>query len=192
LRLATRANPSEESDLLLIQEAALTAALRRSLATAGFTWLLAGSFTLAGTETGVLSAARVAPLAACVQRSLEPLLQLPKATLVARYALGGADAALANLRAINFTLGMAEYRAQLDAVARELAGHRRPLIVGGDFNTWSDARLEAMHDVMRGLGLIVLEASLHHVGIAAVRATPRDAAEGRVRAHARVVEPERV
>lgn len=145
-----------ESDLLLIQEAALTPALRATLDASGHAhWALAGAWGLGGVETGVLSASRVAPLAACVQRAVEPLLQLPKAALIARYALQGSDAVLAaaNLHAINFTLGLAEYRAQLDALVGELAGHRGPIVVGGDFNTWSQARLEALHDAMNRLGL---------------------------------------
>jgi endonuclease/exonuclease/phosphatase (EEP) superfamily protein YafD len=144
-----------QSDLVLIQEASLTAPLQAALGTAGYAWILAASFDLGGTPTGVLSAARVAPLAACVQRRFEPLLQLPKAALIARYAVQGADdvLAVANLHAINFTLDLADYRAQLDALARELDGHRGPIVVGGDFNTWSDARLQAVHEFMQRLGL---------------------------------------
>lgn len=145
-----------ESDLLLIQEVALTPALRAVLAGAGHArWTMAGSWGRGGVETGVLSGARVAPLAACVQRSLEPLLQLPKTALVARYALQGSPQVLlaANLHAINFTLGLDEYRTQLEQLTDELAGHRGPMVVGGDFNTWSQARLDAMHAAMQRLGL---------------------------------------
>ena len=145
-----------ESDLLLIQEVALTPALRDVLGAAGHVrWTMAGSWGRGGVETGVLSGARVAPLTACIQRSIEPLLQLPKTALIARYALQGGDAvlAVANVHAINFTLGLDEYRAQLEQLTNELAGHRGPIVVGGDFNTWSQARLEAMHEAMGGLGL---------------------------------------
>jgi endonuclease/exonuclease/phosphatase (EEP) superfamily protein YafD len=134
----------------------LTADLRRLLDASGHArWTLAGSWGQGGTETGVLSSARVAPLAACVQRTFEPLLQLPKAALISHYAMQGADAllAVANLHSINFTLGLAEYQAQLDAIVIELAGHSGPLIVGGDFNTWSDARVQAMRAAMQSLGL---------------------------------------
>ena len=144
------------SDLLLIQEVALTPALRKVLDGAGHArWMMAGSWGQGGVETGVLSAARVAALAACVQRSVEPLLQLPKTALIARFALHGAQEvlAVANLHAINFTLGLDEYRAQLDQLTSELAGHRGPIVVGGDFNTWSRARLDAMHEAMQRLGL---------------------------------------
>jgi endonuclease/exonuclease/phosphatase (EEP) superfamily protein YafD len=144
-----------ESDLLLIQEAALTAGLQGVLAAAGFDGMLAGSFALNGRETGVLNAARVRPAGACVQRQFEPLLRLPKSAVITRYGLPGtADRlAVANVHAINFTLGVDGYREQLEAIGRELAGHRGPVIVAGDFNTWSDARLEVVDQVMRGMGL---------------------------------------
>jgi endonuclease/exonuclease/phosphatase (EEP) superfamily protein YafD len=144
------------SDLLLIQEAALTAGLRRVLADAGFDALLASSFTLNGHETGVLSAARVRPASACVQRSFEPLLALPKSAVIARYAMRGTaeTLAVANVHAINFVLGLDFYRAQLEAIADELAAHRGPVIVAGDFNTWNPSRLAVVDDVMRRLGLV--------------------------------------
>lgn len=144
-----------DSDLVFLQEALLTAQLQRVLADAGHDWLLAGSFNLNGRETGVLSAARVRPASACAQRAFEPLFQLPKSALIARYALPETSEllAVANVHSINFTLGFGEYRAQLEAVAHELAGHRGPVIVAGDFNTWNPTRLEVVDEVTRGLGL---------------------------------------
>ncbi len=144
------------SDLVLIQEAELTAALQRVLDGAGYDWLLGGAFRLDGVETGVLSAARVRPASACVQRFLEPLLQLPKAAVIARYRVRGVAGtlAVANLHSINFTLGVGEYRAQLEAIAAELAGHDGPVIVAGDLNTWSDARRDVVDEVTRRMGLV--------------------------------------
>lgn len=144
------------SDLLLIQEAALSPGLQRALHDAGYEWLLANSFMLHDHATGVLSAARVRPAGACVQRSFEPLLRLPKSAVITRYEMTGASQtlAVANLHAVNFTLGLRAYRAQLEAIARELADHRGPVIVAGDLNTWSAKRLEVVRDVMQRLGLV--------------------------------------
>jgi endonuclease/exonuclease/phosphatase (EEP) superfamily protein YafD len=150
-----------ESDLLLVQEAALTTGLQQVLAAAGYEWLLAGSFALDGQETGVLNAARVRPASACVQRYVEPLLQLPKAAVIARYRIEGTAAtlAVANVHSINFVLGLSGYREQLEAIARELAGHQGPVIVAGDFNTWSTARQAVVDDVMRQMGLAAVPLS---------------------------------
>ncbi len=145
-----------DSDLVLIQEAALTTGLQRVLRDAGYDWLLAGGFMLHDHALGVLSAARVPAATACVQRSFEPLLRLPKTAVIARYRMQGVAHALAvaNVHSINFTLGLAAYRAQLEAIARELAGHQGPVIVAGDLNTWSAARLAVVDGVMRRLGLV--------------------------------------
>jgi endonuclease/exonuclease/phosphatase (EEP) superfamily protein YafD len=150
------------SDLLLIQESALTAGLQRVLRDASYDWLLASSFMLNDCATGVLSAARVRPTSACIQRSIEPLLRLPKAAVITRYEVtgGGQTLAVANVHSINFTLGLDTYRAQLEAIARELAEHRGPVIVAGDLNTWSSARLAVVDDVMQHLGLVAVPAAI--------------------------------
>lgn len=144
------------SDLLLIQEATLTATLQRALHDAGYDWLLASSFMLNDHATGVLSAARVRPASACVQRFFEPLLQLPKSAVITRYEMSGAQhtLAVANVHSINFTLGLGAYRAQLEAIARELANHRGPVIVAGDLSTWNSTRLAVVRDVMQRMGLV--------------------------------------
>ena len=143
------------SDLLLIQEAALTPRLRQVLADGGFDAVLASSFKLDGHEIGVLSAARVRPATACVQRHFEPLLALPKSAVIAHYAMHGTTEtlAVANVHAINFVPGLDAYRAQLEALADELAAHGGPMIVAGDFNTWSLSRMVVIDEVMRRLGL---------------------------------------
>jgi len=144
------------SDLLLIQESALTARLQHVLQDAGYDWLLASSFMLHDHATGVLSAARVRPASACAQRFFEPLLRLPKSAVITRYEVAGVAQrlAVANVHSINFTVWLGGYRAQLEAIARELAAHRGPVIIAGDLNTWSSARLEVAYDVMRRMGLV--------------------------------------
>jgi endonuclease/exonuclease/phosphatase (EEP) superfamily protein YafD len=123
---------------------------------AGYDWLLASSFILHDRATGVLSAARVRPASACVQRFFEPLLRLPKSGVITRYEVKGVAQrlAVANLHSINFTPGLGGYRAQLEAIALELADHRGPMIVAGDLNTWNPRRLEIVHDVMQRMGLV--------------------------------------
>jgi endonuclease/exonuclease/phosphatase (EEP) superfamily protein YafD len=143
------------SDLVLIQEASLTDRLQDVLSDAGLDWLLASSFKLNGRETGVLNAARAPSVGGCTQRSFEPLLRLPKSAVITQYAVDGAPGtlAVANIHSINFSLGLGEYRAQLEAVAAELAGHRGPVIFAGDLNTWNASRLEVVMEVTKSIGL---------------------------------------
>jgi len=100
--------------------------------------------------TGVMTASQVAPASACVQRTMEPLLSLPKSTLISRYPLKGSDETLlvGNIHAVNFTLGMAAFRSQLDRLASELDEHEGPMIVAGDFNSWSQSRLGVLEEVL--------------------------------------------
>lgn len=148
-----------QHDLLLLQEAALMDSMREVLDSTGHRWQMTGAFAAGGREFGVLVAARAKPLAACTLRSFEPLFPIPKSAMVLRYRLAGSERvlAVANLHGINFTLGMGRFQEQLDAVAAELARHDGPIVFGGDFNTWSQARNEALHAVAARLGLASID-----------------------------------
>ncbi len=80
----------------------------------------------------------------CSLRFIEPWLRSPKAVLATRHAMGREGLLLVNLHAVNFTLGMRAYTAQLDAVAALLRSHDGPAIVAGDFNNWNDRRDSAL------------------------------------------------
>ncbi|HSW21636.1 MAG TPA: endonuclease/exonuclease/phosphatase family protein [Burkholderiaceae bacterium] len=144
-----------DSDLVLLQEAVMTDEFRRLLDQAGHDWIMAGAFARNGVERGVLSAARVRALDGCTLRTFEPLFPVPKSALVVRYRLGAnATVAVANLHGINFTLGLERFREQLEAVAAELARHRGPVILAGDFNTWSEERHDVLVEIAARLGLV--------------------------------------
>ena len=147
------------SDVVLLQEASLGDELARTLEDAGMRWQLAGGFLLEGHDAGVLTATRAQALDACTVRAWEPLLQVPKAALITRFRVEGhaGTLAIANLHGINFTLSAAgAYREQLEAVRAELATHAGPIVLAGDFNTWSDERLAAVEAVARELGLVAV------------------------------------
>ncbi len=144
------------SDIVLLQETTLLESFRNSLQGSELVWVMASSFTYDGSDVGVLSASRVAPIATCTERALEPILNLPKSAVISWYAMKERRDTLCvvNVHAINFTLSTALYRAQLNAVAGAIASHEGPMIVAGDFNTWSDARMQVMQDVADRLGLV--------------------------------------
>jgi endonuclease/exonuclease/phosphatase (EEP) superfamily protein YafD len=147
-----------EFDILLLQEAVLSTPVREVLERAGHSWRMAGAFAYNGEERGVLVAARVQPLDACTLRAFEPLAQLPKSAMVARFKLAnGQVLAVANLHGINFTLGLETFRGQLDAVAEMMVRHDGPAVLGGDFNTWSEERHNVLNDVAARLGMTPVE-----------------------------------
>ncbi|HKP65803.1 MAG TPA: endonuclease/exonuclease/phosphatase family protein, partial [Casimicrobiaceae bacterium] len=144
-----------DSDVLLLQEIVLDGTLRQMIDDAGMRWVMASSFIYDDIDTGVLTASRVQPIASCTQRVVEPLLRLPKSTVISWFPLRGEATTLAivNVHAINFSLSLGAYRAQFDAVVSALADHTGPIILAGDLNTWTLGRVAAVDSAARRLGL---------------------------------------
>lgn len=144
-----------DHSIVLLQEARLNSALQTVLERAGHSWILASAFLMNERDTGVLSAATIAPIAACMLRQVEPVIGLPKTALLTRYALAGSDQTLmvANLHSINVSPPIGAYSAQLEAVAGVLQSHRGPMILAGDLNTWTEGRREVLDTIAARLGL---------------------------------------
>jgi endonuclease/exonuclease/phosphatase (EEP) superfamily protein YafD len=147
------------SDVVLLQEAVLQPPLLRILDDAGLRWLMASSFIFRDEEFGVLTATRIAPIASCTQRAMEPLIRIPKSSVISWLPMANTAAgtretlAIVNVHSINFELVLDAFRAQIEALADVLAGHRGPIIFGGDFNTWNDARDAVLRETTARLGL---------------------------------------
>lgn len=143
-----------ENDIVLLQEAVLNAPVREVLERAGHSWRMAGAFVYNGEERGVLVAARVQPIQVCTLRAFEPLAQLPKSAMVARFRVAdGRVFAVANLHGINFTLGLESFRRQLEDVAAVMAQSDGPAVLAGDFNTWSEERHNVLNEIATRLGM---------------------------------------
>jgi endonuclease/exonuclease/phosphatase (EEP) superfamily protein YafD len=144
-----------DNDIVLLQEIVLDSALRDLIADEGLRWVMASSFLMSDVDYGVLTAARVQPVATCTERIVEPLLRIPKSAIISWFALRGRPEMLAvvNIHAINFSLSLGAYRAQFRAIGDALAGHEGPIILAGDLNTWTAARAQAVRDVATRLGL---------------------------------------
>ena len=143
------------NDVVLLQEIVLDPPLRELIADEGLRWVMASSFLMSDIDYGVLTAARIQPVATCTERFVEPLLRIPKSAIVSWFALKGRPEtlAIANIHAINFSLSLGAYHAQLRALADALASHQGPVILAGDLNTWTAARAQAVRDVAKRLGL---------------------------------------
>ena len=152
---------SNESDLILLQEAYLTQELSQFLETNGHEWEMISAFRYRGVHAGVMTMGYTPPQASCAQRVYEPLVLLPKSSLVTYYPIRNTQQTLlvANIHAINFTLGTGRFTEQLMGIKALLAQHKGPIVFAGDFNTWSDQR-EAVLDQIIGdekLGLQKVE-----------------------------------
>jgi endonuclease/exonuclease/phosphatase (EEP) superfamily protein YafD len=143
---------SSDQDLLLLQEVSLSTSLADFLTRAGMTFDHALAFEARRVPIGVMTASRALPDFACAQRTMEPFLWLPKTTLISRFPLAGNErqVMVANIHAVNFTFGTVEFQIQLRQLADFLAEHAGPLIVAGDFNTWSALRLALVDEILVG------------------------------------------
>jgi endonuclease/exonuclease/phosphatase family metal-dependent hydrolase len=59
----------------------------------------------------------------------------------------------ANIHMVNFTINLADYRAQLEKIAEVLSQHQGPLIISGDFNSWDTARRKILANITQELGV---------------------------------------
>jgi len=152
-----------DSDLVLIQEASLRADTVDDLPPA-LHWSFAPGYRRRGQVTGVLTLSAARPMTQCKLAATEPLLRTPKATSITQFALLGSDATLivVNVHAINFSFGLGMYERQFDAIADVLEQHSGPIILGGDFNTWRDARMRVVDALAQRIALEPLQFDVDH------------------------------
>ena len=82
---------AEASDIVLLQEVTLIDPLTDILRKAGLQWVMASSFIYKDADIGVVTAARAPTVAHCTQRVTEPLLRLPKSSVVTWLPLRGSS-----------------------------------------------------------------------------------------------------
>jgi len=150
-------NISKNMDLLLIQEAYLNENVLDGLSKAQMGWIFSPSFFYAANNvpTGVLTASHARPIFCRALRAREPIIRTPKSSLITKYTLTGENQVLlvANVHAINFSFGAKSYKSQAFELKQEMQDHSGPIILAGDFNTWSEKRLQSLQEVTEQLGL---------------------------------------
>ena len=146
---------SQNADILVIQEAHLTEGFRRLLNRRPYYWHLVTAFEYHDAKTGVLTAATIEPDFICPLRATEPLIGIPKTILIQRYPLADTHHALmiANIHMINFAPHISAYQDQARQMTEILANHQGPMILSGDFNSWSEERLAIIEDMAGRLQL---------------------------------------
>jgi endonuclease/exonuclease/phosphatase (EEP) superfamily protein YafD len=150
---------AQNHDVMTIQEAYLDDELSGLLTANDFNWIMKTAFYLRGTATGVMTVANSNAIHSCGFKNREPIIRIPKSTLVSYYKIDGHNKQLlvANIHGINFTLGMTAYREQLLQLFESVKHHDGPMIVAGDFNSWSDDRMSEVMQLVTKLALSSLE-----------------------------------
>jgi len=154
---------SSSMDLVVVQEAALNNSLTGQFPNLKF-WSFAPGYQSKVNLTGVMTMSRVPALTHCVFAVNEPWLGTPKATGLTEYPLKGMDTTLLviNVHAVNFTFTASALRKQLDVFAGYVDAHRGAVVLSGDFNTWSEARMKVLQDFAKAHNLKVLTFDVDH------------------------------
>jgi len=154
---------SHNKQIVMIQEARLGPELAAAFAPEQH-FSFSQGFCTALHTTGVLTAS--ASPASSHQRfkTAEPLLRTPKALLVTEYRLEDSHLSLlvANIHAVNFSLGMRSFSHQLQNLHNLLKHHHGPLIVSGDFNTWHLKRMTYLDEMITDLKLSSIDYEADH------------------------------
>lgn len=149
---------TSEVDLALLQEAHLSRTfLNLACSRQDLNWKMARNFTDSnGIYAGVLTASRSNPDGFSYLKSpdTEPFSSVHKMTLVNIYNIPESDETLLvmNIHGINF-VPQAAFENQINVVAKTIKNHVGPIIFAGDFNTYTDGRLQFLLKTMKGLGL---------------------------------------
>lgn len=140
--------------LILLQEASMSAKFKAWLKQTKWNGFQVNAFKAFNVTTGVLNLSTELPLSICGYTELEPWIRLPKSAIYAVYRLSnGQELAVINIHAINFTYKTASYEQQLDTLFLQAQKHQGPMIVAGDFNSWSLARVSVLAERLKKLNL---------------------------------------
>ncbi|WP_192459220.1 endonuclease/exonuclease/phosphatase family protein [Musicola keenii] len=143
------------AQLMLLQEAQSTPELIRFATTHYLSADQVPAFSLPQHSSGVMTLSAVQPMYCFPMREREPLIRLAKSALVTAYHLhDGRLLMVVNIHAINFSLGVEIYTKQLDAIGIQLLNHHGPVIMAGDFNAWSQPRLNALYRFVEQMRLV--------------------------------------
>lgn len=82
----------------------------------------------------------------------EPVVDTVKPVLITRYQIAnGKILTLANIHSINF-VGLFQFQRQMDKAIEYLSQFDGPVVFGGDFNTWNQAKTDYMNSSLRKAG----------------------------------------
>lgn len=150
----------KDKNLFLIQEAYESNRFESTLDSfAGTQWDMGISFLYrryGDAATGTMIGGLTIPLEVQVRHSVdrEPVVNTPKAVTFATYDVAGKDEDLlvVSVHAINFDTTGA-FKRQMDQIEEVVSKHQGPILLAGDFNTWSNARNTYLGKMVKRLEL---------------------------------------
>lgn len=147
-----------DRDLVLLQEAVTAPWMSEMWSEPGHAheWHLAASFQWrASHENGVATGSLARPVERKFVRgaSRELFVWTPKVSLGTLYAVPGGESLLViNTHVVNFTTTGA-FVHYVKELVQLIEGHKGPVILAGDFNTWNFRRWRSLVEILVNLGL---------------------------------------
>ena len=140
----------ENSDLITLQEAKHSQELIDFSRSQNLSYYQNHAFDLAGDVYGVNTLSRNHASHVCGTRYQEPWILLPKTGIATVYPIDKhIDSLLViNLHGVNFTFTSEPLKEQLRPYLKLIEAHQGAIIFSGDFNTWSDARLNHVENIL--------------------------------------------
>ena len=111
--------------------------------------------------SGILTASHIKPkmVKAALSKATEPFTKTQKTVLFTKYQIGSGSKELlvANIHGINIKIDLDGFKEQLRSVAKVVMRHDGPVIFAGDFNTWSEARLDHLSKLVKEMKLMKID-----------------------------------
>lgn len=145
---------SKQADFITLQEAKHDQALTNFSKQQHFYHLQNIAFTYQKNDFGVNTFSRLQPLQQCGTRYSEPWIQIPKTGIASTYAIQDSQYSLLliNLHGVNFTLTSKPLKEQVAPYLQLIKKHQGPVVISGDFNTWSKARTKEIIEALISMG----------------------------------------
>ncbi|MCB9073281.1 MAG: endonuclease/exonuclease/phosphatase family protein [Bdellovibrionaceae bacterium] len=145
-----------KSDVVLFQEMTGNTNLQQQIIRGNpdLGWSTAEGYVRHNQYTGVATGSKVKPLNEMALRSptREPIINSPKSILVTDIPSVKGPVRVINVHAINFTTDES-FRKHIRQISGYIENYRGPIIVGGDFNTWSSSRKAILNEAILKNGL---------------------------------------
>ncbi|MGR6981724.1 endonuclease/exonuclease/phosphatase family protein [Testudinibacter sp. P27/CKL/0425] len=145
---------ADKADFVLLQEATEQNRIAEVLSQQHWYGIHAGTFAYDGDMSGVMLLSTLQPQRYCVGSENEPWIRIPKIAEAAVYPLAADRTLLViNLHLVNFEWNPSNYRQQLSEMFHLVGQHNGPIILAGDFNSWSERRLNLIQTLAQQSGL---------------------------------------
>ena len=150
-------------DLLLLQEVLNTQELAEQYSSRFPTALYASAFAYLQQQSGVEILSQFAPHFYCAGSKSEPWIRIPKVGAAMSLPLSHGQALLlVNVHLINFEINPTTYEEQLRTLMQLVAQHQGPLVLSGDFNSWSGYRMAIIRKLITEFGLAEVSFAQDH------------------------------